>query len=97
MAYELFDSKGVVHNGPSIGGLADLKTELRVKHISSAMYPQMASFIHNGYANSPIRFKLECVALSRAVTDPTVKATLIELGKGSAKAKGIVILHDGVS
>ena len=97
MSYEIYDSKGPVHSGPSIGGLADLKQELMTKKISSAGYPQLASFLYHGFANSPLRFKLECVALSRAVNDPTVKSTLIELGKGAAKAKGIIILHDGVS
>lgn len=92
MAYEIDDEQGFVAGGPSIGGLSDLKEEL--KHISPATYPQMANLLTYGYANSPSRLKYEVVALSRIVKSATVKQTLIELGKAAAKAVTIVILHD---
>lgn len=92
MAYEIDDEQGFVAGGPSIGGLSDLKAEL--KQVSPAVYPQMANLLTYGYANSPTRLKYEAIALSKIVKSPTVKATLIELGKAASKAITVVILHD---
>jgi hypothetical protein len=92
MAYDIYDEKDYVAGGPSIGGLSDLKDEL--KRISPATYPQMASLLTYGFAKSPMRLKYEAMALSKQVQSPTVKATLIELGKAAAKSQTIVILHN---
>jgi len=94
MAYDIHDEDGYVGGGPSINGLRELKAEL--SRISTAVYPQMASLITNGYAASPARFKHECMALSKQVQGINVKKTLIELGKAASKAKTIVILHDHI-
>lgn len=95
MAYDLHDEKGFVGGGPSINGLRTLKAALA--SISPAVYPQMASLIKHGYANSPLRLKYETQALIKATNDLGAKSTLTQIGKVAAKAKSIVILHDHVN
>lgn len=94
-AYDLYDEKGFVGGGPSINGLRVLKASL--KSISPAVYPQMASLLKYGYANSPLRLKYEVVALCKAAKDLGAKNTLVQIGKVASKAKNIVILYDHVS
>lgn len=96
MSYAIYSEKGYIAPGPSIGGLRDLSNALTSKKINPVMYPQVSRLFQEGVANSPLRLRLECVALSKVVTQPDVKQTLIELGKAAAKAKTIVILHDGM-
>jgi len=91
MAYDLHDEKGFVGGGPSINGLRVLKASLQ--HISPAVYPQMASLMKYGYANSPLRLKYETMALVKGVKDIGAKSTLVQIGKVAAKARTIVILH----
>jgi hypothetical protein len=92
MAYEICDEKGWIAGGPSIGGLSELKEEL--KKINPATYPQMASLLTHGYASNPTRLKYEAMALSKICKSKDVCSTLVELGKAAAKSKEIVILHD---
>lgn len=95
MSYDIYDEKGYVAGGPSIGGMSDLKNA--IKPLSAATYPQMSSLLKFGYSASPIRLKYEAMKLGKQVQSSTVAATLVELGKAAAKAQHIVILHNHLS
>lgn len=92
MAYDIMNERGFVSGGPSIGGLDNIKTAL--DSISSATYPEMAAFLKYGFSTRPIRLKYEANALSKFMYDPTVKASLINIGLAASKSNDIVILHN---
>jgi len=94
MSYDIYDQQGYVGTGPSIKGWTDLQKALSDKN--EILYPQMSSMVKRGYANSPVRLKLECIALSKIVPQVDVKKTLIAIGKACAKAQAIVILHNHI-
>lgn len=95
MAFDIHDAKGFVAGGPSIGGLQNLRADL--KSISKAAYPQLEALLTYGYATNPQRLKFEVQALSKQCPTDTVKQTLLEIGAAASKAKEIVILHNHVS
>ena len=93
MAYQIFDSNGPVGHGPSINGMKELLAHLR-NVISPSQYPQANMFFHNGFAQSPIRLRVELESIAKLVKDETCRKTLLELSKMAQKCKEIVILRD---
>lgn len=96
MAYYIYDYNGLIDSGPSIGGLRDLKADLDKHVINAEKFPQMALFLKQGFASSPIRFRIELIALEQIVKDETVKSSLTMLANAVSKCKEIVILRDSL-
>lgn len=97
MAYYIFDSNGYKANGPSIGGLRDIKAELTRCIETPSKYPQMQMFLSQGYATKPLQMKVECADLANKVESATVKDSLNKLSESAGKCSDIVILRDSVA
>lgn len=95
MAYDIYNENGFASAGPSINGLRVLKQQLGT--LDSARFPQLASLFKFGFAPSPARLKYEVMEVTKQVSDPDVKSTLLEIGRGAARSSVIVILHSHMS
>jgi hypothetical protein len=90
VSYTLFDKRGPVHYIGSIGGMNDLLDFVAEQHASGPL----KEFLDAGETRDMQGVIRDITALIPHCSNPSIRATLLQLKKGMAKSKGVAIISD---